>query len=121
MNSIWPATLFSAVGPDEVQLLGVLELGRASVAPLFAWSNGRMPRNFGSSIILTLWPGVALTAAAADAEAIAAGEALAAAEALGAAEVAAADGVAATVGAAAEAATEAAADGEPPMSCSRSR
>src|SRR4051794_39099620 len=124
MNSIWPATLFSAVGPTNESFSGFWSSVAASVAPLLAWSNGRMPRNFGRSIILTLWPGVALTAAPpdadadpeADAEALADAEAepLAAADSLGAADDAAADGDAATL-AAAEAAPAAEADGDPPL------
>ena len=62
--SICPATLFCGVGPRNCSGVGFFSSLAASSAPLCAWSNGRMPRNFGSSTMLTALPGVAMAACA---------------------------------------------------------
>src|SRR6185312_8663122 len=56
--SIWPATLFCGVGPRNWRGVGFWSSFAASSAPLWAWSNGRMPRNFGKSTIFSAFPGV---------------------------------------------------------------
>src|SRR5689334_271654 len=88
--SIWPATLFSAVGPVKLSASGFWSSLAASCAPSLAWSNTAMPRNFGSRIIFDDLPGVALITLP-----------LAADAAVGAAADAAVGAAAAAVGAAA--------------------
>src|SRR5262245_37639555 len=60
-TSIWPATLFSAVGPVKVSASGFCSSFAASSAPSWAWSKTAMPRNLGSRIIFSGLPGSALT------------------------------------------------------------
>ncbi len=64
MISIWPATLFSGVGPRNSSVSVLPSSLAASSAPSRAWSKGRMPRNLGSSTILVALPGSALTTVA---------------------------------------------------------
>ena len=62
--SICPATLFCGVGPRNWSGVGLFSSLAASSAPLCASSNGRIPRNFGSSTMLSALPGVAVASCA---------------------------------------------------------
>src|SRR5262245_46970507 len=127
--SIWPATLFSAVGPVKFSASGFCSSLAASSAPSCAWSNTAMPRNLGNKIIFAALPGVALTgplaagaavgAAASVGAAVGAGACVGAAAAVGAG---ACVGAGAAVGGAAAAVVGAAAGGvaAPPHAASSS-
>ena len=61
--SICPATLFSGVGPMNSRVPGFPSSSCASRAPWWAWSNTRMPMNFGTSTRLASFPFSAMTSA----------------------------------------------------------
>ncbi len=84
MISIWPATLFSGVGPRNSSFSGLPSSLAASWAPWWASSKGRMPRNLGSSTIFAAWPGLASITPAAAGAAVGLGASVGATVGLGA-------------------------------------